>query len=327
MANPTARLAIIIVNWNTGPLLRLCLQSILTTEREGLRLDRVVVVDNASDDGSADGLEQLGLPLTVIRNPTNRGFSAACNQAAARSSADYLLFLNPDTRLLPGSLAVPVAFLESQGNEHVGIVGVQLLDDTGHVAHSCARFLTPGMILRKMLGWHRASSRAFPTHFMTDWDHQDSRVVDHVTGAFFLVRRPLFAGLGGFDERFFVYLEDLDFSLRARNAGWRSVYLAEARAHHLGGGSSDRIRARRLFYALHSRILYTYKHFDWWVATGLTLATLLLEMFSRLVLAVLRGSPREATDTLKAYYLLWTTIPAAASVARRRGSQPFGPPA
>src|SRR5437660_966325 len=289
-ANTTPRLDIIIVNWNTGPLLRACLQSIRTADQAGFQLREIVVVDNASADDSARALEAPGLPVRLLRNPVNRGFAAACNQAALQSSADYLLFLNPDARLTRDSLSVPLAFLEQGANQGVGIVGIKLLDDSGRVARSCARFLTPGMILRKMFGLERLFGPTLPSHFMTEWDHNDSREVDHVTGAFFLVRRVLFERLGGFDERFFVYLEDLDFSLRAKQAHWASVYVADATAYHVGGASSAPIRARRLYYALHSRILYVYKHFGWWIGTGLTLATLLVEMFTRLGSALARVS-------------------------------------
>ncbi len=98
---------------------------------------------------------------------------------------------------------------------------------------------------------------------MLDWDHRQNREVDHAMGSFFLVRNILFKKLQGFDERYFVYLEDLDFSLRAKQAGFVSYYFTDAAAYHKGGGTSEQIKARRLFYSLHSRILYWYKHFNW----------------------------------------------------------------
>src|SRR6185312_3685333 len=264
-------------------------------------LRRVTVVDNASVDHSAEGLEDLPLPLAVIRNPTNRGFAAACNQAARGSPATYLLFLNPDTILDKDSLTVPVAFLEQPANAKAGLVGIQLRDEHGSVDRSCARFLTPGSIVRGMLG--------FPSLFMTEWDHQETREVDHVTGAFFLVRGAAFQALHGFDERFFVYFEDLDFSLRARRAGWRTYFLATAWAYHRGGGTSEQIKARRLFYSLQSRVLYGYKHFARGTATALMLATAGLELLTRLVRALARRSLTEARDTIRGYALLWRALP------------------
>ena len=104
---------------------------------------------------------------------------------------------------------------------------------------------------------------------MREWNHEESREVDQVMGAFFLVRQKLFEEWGGFDERFFVYLEDVDFSSRARRVGWRSFYMAGVKAYHKGGGTSEQIKSTRLFYSLRSRILYSYKHFSCASATAL----------------------------------------------------------
>lgn len=294
-------LDIVIVNWNSGMQLRRCLESVASTNQRGFALRRVTVVDNASSDHSTEDLQDLPLPLAVIRNTTNRGFAAACNQAVRGSPASYLLFLNPDTIVDKDSLTVPVEFMEQPANDTVGIVGVQLRDEHGVVDRSCARFLTPGIIVRGMLG--------LPGLFMTDWDHQETRQVDHVTGAFFLVRGAVFQALNGFDERFFVYFEDLDFSLRARRAGWRTYFLATAWAHHRGGGTSEQIKARRLYYSLQSRVLYGYKHFTRGTATALMLATAGLELLTRLVRALARRSLLEARDTIHAYGLLWRALP------------------
>ena len=143
---------IVIVNWNAGLHLRQCLESIAAASRSGLDLRRTVVVDNASADGSLEGIHNTKLPLLVIRNDENRGFAAACNQAAAVSETRYILFLNPDTRLMRDSLVKAVQFLDQPENVRIGVVGIQLLNDRGRVAPTCARFLTAGMIVRKMIG-------------------------------------------------------------------------------------------------------------------------------------------------------------------------------
>lgn len=300
---------IVIVNWNAGKQLYDCLKSITVANRNSFKLNRVVVVDNASTDGSADGLEDLGLPLVLIQNNENRGFAAACNQGARESKADYLLFLNPDTRLFENSLTKPINFMEQEENRNVGIVGIQLVDENGQVSRTCARFPTPGNFFAKMLGLDRLFPRFFPSHFMNDWDHGLTRKVDHVIGAFFLIRRRVFESLGGFDERFFVYLEDLDLSFRAYKSGWKTVYLTDARAYHKGGGTSEQVRATRLFYSLRSRIQYGYKHFGWLSATLLLLGTLFLEPLSRLALAVGRGSFKQVTETLSGFIRLWANLP------------------
>jgi GT2 family glycosyltransferase len=302
-------LDIIIVNWNSGLQLRRCLDSMLLTSLEGLEVARVVVVDNASSDGSAERLDFPDLPLLVIHNSSNRGFAAACNEGARGSKADYLLFLNPDTALERNSLAAPIAFLERPENIHIGICGVQLVDEGGRVSRSCARFPTPGHLMGRCLGLDRLFPRWFPNHFLSERDHSESRVVDQVMGAFFLVRRGVFDPLGGFDERFFVYYEELDFSYRARQAGWTSYFLATTCARHRGGGCTGQAKATRLFYVLRSRILYSYKHFGRAAATGVLLGTVLAEPFSRLVLAAARKSLREMRETLQAYTMLWRKLP------------------
>src|SRR5262245_22391846 len=132
---------VVIVNWNSGEQLHQCLTSFATVAQDDVTLARVTVVDNASTDGSCKGLgfRHKPLPVTVIRNDGNLGFAVACNQGAAESSADFLLFLNPDTRLMPGSLERPARYLGAPQHEAVGIVGIQLLDADGHVARNTAR--------------------------------------------------------------------------------------------------------------------------------------------------------------------------------------------
>jgi hypothetical protein len=310
------RLDIVIVNWNSGIHLRKCLDSIGGSKGDSYTLGRVVVVDNASGDGSAEGSGDPGFQLELVRNRINRGFAAACNQGAKGSDADYLLFLNPDTRLFEDSLDKPIAFMEDTNNRKIGIAGIQLTDDRGQVHRSCTRFPKPRHFVSQMLGLDRLFPQHFPSHFMTTWDHRESRKVNHVIGAFYLIRRKLFEKLRGFDERFFVYLEDLDLSYRAFMADWQAFYLADAKAYHKGGGTSEQVKAIRLFYALRSRILYGYKHFRRWLAAGLMLGTLLLEPLARIGLAIFMRSPEAMKETAKAWEYLWRNLSELAGQSR-----------
>jgi len=314
----TLSLEIIIVNWNAGKQLHQCLASIAGINQERITITRVCVVDNASYDHSADGISEHKLPIQVIRNKENRGFGAACNQGARASQSNYLLFLNPDVKLFENSLSIPITFMEQPENESVGIVGIQLFGDSEDIACTCARFPTPGQFCASIIGLTKLFPKQFPDHFMKEWDHSENRVVDQVMGAFFLMRRSLFQSLGGFDERFFVYFEDLDISYRAWKAGWRSVYLADARAYHMGGGTSRQIKDRRLFYILRSRILYVYKHFGWWSATMVALMTVLVEPITRLCCAAMRLSGAEIMATIKGYFIFWRTLPVILAEAWRR---------
>ena len=123
------------------------------------------------------------------------------------------------------------------------------------------------------------------------------------------MRRSVFEALNGFDERFFVYLEDVDFSLRAKQAGWKTAYLTDAQAFHAGGGTSSQVKAARLFYSLRSRLLYGFKHFPSWQAWVLLWITLLVEPFSRTVFSLIRGGTRDVRNTWSGYGMLYRDLP------------------
>ena len=278
----------------------------------------VIIVDNGSTDASLNFATSPNLSLQVIRNLENRGFAAACNQGAALCSSPYLLFLNPDAGLREDALQKSVGYLEDKEAANIGILGVRLINEHGTTQRHCARFPSWSTYLGHALALDKVAPKFFRPHFMTDFDHLTSRDVDQVIGAFFLVRRSVFECLNGFDERFFVYFEELDFSLRARQAGWRTWYLAEAVAFHKGGGTSEQVKAHRLFYSLRSRFLYAFKHFSPIQAWIVLVAGLVIEPISRLIRCALRGSRAELYDTLRGYRMLWSGLPATLRQARQR---------
>ena len=298
---------IIIVNWIAGHQLWRCLRSI---ERHGRELEgKVVVVDNASTDTSLDYALTVDLPVHVIRNNDNLGFARACNQGAAVCDAPYLLFLNPDTELYDVSLEVPLEFMENNAHKDVGICGIQLIDEHGNVPKTCARFPSLARFIARILGLNRIPGLKGTGVHMKEWDHQSNRLVDQVIGAFFLVRRKLFEDLEGFDERFFVYFEEVDFSKRARSLGWKTWYLADARAFHAGGGTSKQVKTQRLFYSLRSRLLYAFKHFPRWQAMILVVFTILVEPCTRVLFCLLRFDFQGIKNTLSGYKMLWHSLP------------------
>ncbi|MBI5464311.1 MAG: glycosyltransferase family 2 protein [Ignavibacteriales bacterium] len=299
----------IIVNWNAGNQLRECLASIVHAKHEELDLQHVIVVDNASTDSSIQALDGLSLPVLIVANKTNHGFGAACNQGVGIGKSEFILFLNPDTRLNSDSIVAPLRVLSSPASETIGIMGVQLVGLAGCVMRSCSRFPTTMDFLSPIFGLNRVFPSVFRGHMMVEWAHNDSRTVDHVIGAFYLVRRSLFERLGGFDERFFVYLEDLDFSLRAKKVGFECYYCSEARAYHKGGGASEQTKAKRLFYSLESRVRYAFKNFSLPSALAVYVCTLLFEPLTRIFLSLCQRSARTAIDTLKAYGMLWARFP------------------
>ncbi len=304
-------ITIVIVNWNSGNQLIDVLSSV--DHYHSGWVESVIVVDNASTDDSVSLAESKAsgwhFPLRVIRNIENRGFGAACNQGAALAKTEFLLFLNPDARLFSNSLKAVIEFMRRRENSEVGVVGLQLVDAQGHISRSCSQFPDAVALIAHAIGINRMPGFSKMDLHMSDWSHDKTRVVDHVIGAFYFIRRTLFDLLDGFDEHFFVYLEDLDLSLRVHQAGYRSVFLAEVQAFHAGGGTSHQVKARRLFYFLRSRLVYAFKHFSWLGALGVLLATLLVEPLSRSALALFRCSWPNFKETWAAYGLLWRWLP------------------
>lgn len=296
------KLSIAIVNWNSRDYLRRCISSIAAAVLPPCWEAEVVVVDNASADDSLDRLDAGRVALKVIRNIANVGFGAACNQAVASSRGELLLLLNPDTRLSRNCLVTAIEYMVS--HPEIGIIGARMTGEDGHTLRHCSRFMKPRHVIFKAFG----VDVLFPSlgHFMAEWDHSESREVDHVMAAFFLVRREVFDAVGGFDEGFFLYYEDLDFSLRARQCGWRSMYLAEAAIFHAGGGSSRQILDKRLFYSLRSRLRYAEKHFPPFPRALCEFATMAVEPVSRLVQLAARRRWSEIVQLRRAYRMLYS---------------------
>jgi N-acetylglucosaminyl-diphospho-decaprenol L-rhamnosyltransferase len=291
---------IVIVNWNTKAALADCLRSIEAADREEFRLHRVVVVDNGSTDDSLAGLDDLRLPLSFEKNKFNLGFAAGSNQGAKNSTADYLLFLNPDTRLLKDSLQAPLHFMSQPENTSFGICGIRLLDDQGQAGVCSAQFPSPRSMWAGGTGLHRLAPKRFPNRLESDIQ-SECRQVDQVIGAFFLVRRSLYEQLGGFDERFFVYFEEVDFSLRAREAGLNSYILGNIAGFHSGCASSDQVKDKRLSYFWRSRTLYAKKHFSWLQYAGVLVLTFAAEPAIRILHSALSRSMHKLVITSLAY--------------------------
>ena len=267
-------------------------------------LREVVIIDNASTDKSASNLNFCASPLKIYTNIMNLGFAAACNQGAKHATGEFILFLNPDTRLHADTLQKSLQFMLSPLACDVGICGVRLEDAAGGFTSSFSNFPTASGFFLNALGF-KSKGRNKGQVLQTGSQSSMAVEVDQVIGAYFLIRSKLFTQLTGFDERFFVYFEEVDLSLRAKYAGWRSVWLPKVSAFHLGGGSSQNVKALRLFYILRSRLLYAFKHFSWIGIVVVVFVTLFLEMFSRSALAVAQRSWSGFLETCAAYRMLW----------------------
>jgi hypothetical protein len=295
---PHADLDIVIVSWNAGDFLRSCVRSLARAQSSTQARWNIVAVDNASTDGSADGLSADLPQLHLLANPANIGFAAACNQGARAGTAAAILFINPDIEVEAGQVDAALAYLGRQGNEGIGVLGVRMHDENERLQHSTARRPTPGRLVAQSAALDRAWPRLFRPHFMTSLDHAETCAVDQVMGAFLLIRRALFEQLGGFDERFFIYYEDADLCLRVRQAGWEVVHFAGAGVRHAGGGSTGKVKAWRLYQLLRSRIQFIAKHHSYGGTVAVTTSALLMEVPARILRACLRGSTREIADTL-----------------------------
>lgn len=306
--------SVVIVNWNAGDLLAKCLQSL---ERALPALGfsvNVIVVDNGSTDRSADTIFPSER-VQVIRNGVNRGFAAACNQGAAVAHTPYLLFLNPDCEVEAGSLLSCQSALEHHPD--IGVAGIALKGRDGCVSRSCHRFPTVWHFAARALGL-AAVFKSLPDGSMREWAHDRTARVDHVIGAFYMVRTQQFRDLGGFDERFFVYLEDLDLSLRYRRAGLETLFILEPASFHVGGGTSSKVMDRRLFYSTRSRIQYAFKHFPLWQAWLHLVLTLVAEPLVRTIERVVRGDLADARTVWRGFGMLYRDIPNIARNARIR---------
>ena len=290
---------IVVVNWNSGVQLNTCLRSI--REHGNGYVSEVIVVDNGSVDGSARCASDYQ-DVELILTGQNLGFGKACNLGACAAKSQYLLFLNPDAALFDHTLGAAVSAMEDPSNSQVGICGVQLVDELGVLSKTCSRFPSACGFVSHSLGLDRWLPQSGIV--MAEWDHSDTREVDQIIGAFFFVRRDLFESLHGFDERFFVYFEEVDFSFRALQLGWSSLYLANGQAFHAGGGTSNQIKARRLFYSLRSRVLYIFAHFSLGSTVSALIATLLVEPVARFALALARGSWIQLKEAFLAYGML-----------------------
>jgi GT2 family glycosyltransferase len=254
--------AAILVNYNAGTELRTALQSILD---EGTTAGwEVVVVDNASTDGSAAVVAEFGRRVTLVRNAVNVGFGRAVNQGVASSMAPLILLMNPDCRLVNGAISRLRAVLDADPS--CAIAGPRVLDPDGAVQASARG--DPDMLtglfgrtggLRALLPLLPVSRRNVVVQDAIS-SGRDSVVVDWVSGACMLLRREAFLQAGGFDERYFLYWEDADLCRRLRRLGHRVRYVPGATAVHQVGRSSETAKASsirafhasaNLYYATH----------------------------------------------------------------------------
>jgi GT2 family glycosyltransferase len=295
MAQPD--LSVCIVNWNTRQDLKEALRSVLESDPE-LGIE-VIVLDNASRDGSAEMVRQSFPQVMLIESPENVGFARGYNRAAAAASGRHLLILNPDTVVRPGSLGRLVAFMDS--HPEAAAAGPRLLNSDGSLQFSCRRFprAMVGVLRNTIIGRLAPRNRFTRDYLMQDWDHRSVRHVDWVSGAAICIRREAWDQLGGFDEGYYMYSEDMDWCLRAEQAGWRVYYAPDAVIVHRIGRSSDQRPLAMVIQFHRSAVRFYRKHYasQWpWGIRLLPIAGIWL----RAALLLTQMSLRRLADRLRA---------------------------
>lgn len=299
-------LTIVIVNWNSRYHLKNCVNSILKYSSK--TLDQVIIIDNNSNDNSIDFLKYLKHEkLFLIKNKINLGFSKACNQGAilAKNYSEYLLFLNPDTIISKNLLDKSVYFMEENKSSNIGIFGVALTNNE-KIMRTCRRFPTLKNLFAESTGLSKLNKRT--GWKMLEWDHKSSREVDQLIGAYFLIRKNLFGNLNGFDERFFVYSEEVDLSYRAKKSGYASYFCHSLKCIHYGGGCTESIKSKRLYLSIFGRILFFKKHLNFFKFFIALFIILVIEPFSRLLFLLLNFQAKEITNLINAYKQLYKNL-------------------
>jgi len=253
-----ADLGVVVVSWNVGDLLRRCLASILAGAGP-LDLD-VIVVDNASSDGSAAMVRAEFPQVRLVANDQNLGFTAANNQGLALARGRHLLLLNPDAEVVGDALSVLVHYLDAHPS--TGVVGPRLFYPDGTAQPSRRRFptLATALVESTVVQEWWPDNRILRRYYVADVPDDLPQPVDWLVGACLLVRRAAFEQVGGLDDGFFMYFEELDWCRRIKAAGWDVVYLPAATVIHHEGRSSEQVVAARHIHFQSSKVRYFRQH-------------------------------------------------------------------
>lgn len=298
-------LSAVVVSWNVRSHLRRCLASLWA--QEGVEME-VVVVDNASADSSPAMVRDEFPRTRLVVNSVNRGYAAATNQGMGLSRGRYLLLINPDTEVLADAPIQMMDYLEADPG--VGLVGPQLLNPDGTVQSSRRRFpsLLTAFVESTILQRYLDGLLHLRRYYCRDTPDDQVQEVDWMVGACLMARRKVVEAVGGLDETFFMYFEEVDWYLRTRRVGWGAVYLPTAQVIHHYGQSSDQNLARRHLYFQRSKWLFYRKHYGPGVGNlvrAFLLATYLYQMGEEGAKLALRHKPALRRERLG---LMWQVV-------------------
>src|SRR5687767_4903679 len=233
-------LSVVIVNYNVREFLEQCLVSVQKSINYLNNEAEIIIIDNNSTDGSIEYL-QPGFPgVKFISNNENLGFAKACNQGIERTSGEYVLFLNPDTIVPADCFQKCISFFKSHND--AGALGVKMLNEKGkYLKESKRGFPSPAASFFKLFGLAAIfpRSKLFAKYYLGYLDENNNQEVDTIAGAFMMIPREVLERVGGFDESFFMYGEDIDLSYRIKKAGYKNHYLAETSITHFKGKSTQ----------------------------------------------------------------------------------------
>ncbi|NWF56550.1 MAG: glycosyltransferase family 2 protein [Syntrophaceae bacterium] len=249
----------LLVTYNHRDFVQTCLRSILPAAADNSR--EIIVVDNHSSDGTGALIRRLFPRVQLIENRKNLGFARAANQAFRESSGEFLLLLNPDILVLPGTIEEMIAYIRQ--NEKIGVLLPKLVNPDGSLQFSCRTFCHPFTLFlrRAPLGWFFSDHPSVRRHLMMDWDHRQPREVDWGLGACMLIRRKAVNRDWLLDERYFLYFEDIDLCFSLKRAGMDIVYYPEAvLVHHHLRQSASGLFSRPKWEHLKSMVKFYWKH-------------------------------------------------------------------
>lgn len=258
-------LSIVIVEWNTVDMLRDCLASVYANDG-GLNL-QVIVVDNASSDGSPEMVEAEFPQVTQIRNADNRGFAAANNQGFEICTGRHILLLNSDTYVLGDVLAASVRYLDE--NPEVGTMGCRVLNPDRTMQRTCSMWPRLLDLLFMSSGlWKLKRPEFFGRYQMTHWQRDTTREVEVISGCYMMLRREVLEQVGPLDENFFFFGEETDWCRRMQDAGWRLMFTPVGEIVHYGSASARKLNHKRDLMLTDATIRLHRKHSGRLAATG-----------------------------------------------------------
>lgn len=254
------KLSIIIVSYKVKDHILSCLSSIFEN-RADWPLE-VILVDNNSKDSTVDMIKDDFKNVIIIENDRNLGFAVANNQGLKKATGEYILFLNPDTKVLPETFDKSIAFLEN--NPEAGAVGCRILNPDGTLQYSCKsypsfwNYFFESTFLYKLF----PKNRWIGKFYMTNFDYAEVKEVDVVSGAYLLMRSRLLEEIGGWDERFFIYSEETDLCYRIKKSGKKIYFIPQAQIIHWGGKSTSQSPVEMFKQDHKSRYLFMRKHYN-----------------------------------------------------------------